>query len=64
MWRQNIMKTTEKEMDMLNGGIAGKLILFSLPLAFSSFLILQMLRSWDDSREIRHWRPWEAAWHW
>ena len=32
------MKTTEKEMDMLNGGIAGKLILFSLPLAFSSIL--------------------------
>lgn len=34
------MKTAakEKEMDMLNGGIAGKLILFSLPLAFSSIL--------------------------
>lgn len=27
-----------KEMDMLNGGLAGKLILFSLPLAFSSIL--------------------------
>ena len=27
-----------KEMDMLNGGIAGKLILFSIPLAFSSIL--------------------------
>lgn len=30
------MKT--KEMDMLNGSLAGKLILFSLPLAFSSIL--------------------------
>lgn len=27
-----------KEMDMLNGGLAGKLILFSMPLAFSSIL--------------------------
>ena len=25
-------------MDMLNGGLAGKLILFSIPLAFSSIL--------------------------
>lgn len=25
-------------MDMLNGGLVGKLILFSLPLAFSSIL--------------------------
>lgn len=34
------MQTTEKtkEMDMLNGGLAGKLILFSIPLAFSSIL--------------------------
>ena len=31
------MKNT-KEMDMLNGGLAGKLILFSLPLACSSIL--------------------------
>lgn len=30
------MKT--KEMDMLNGGLAGKLILFAIPLAFSSIL--------------------------
>ena len=27
-----------KEMDMLNGGLAGKLILFAIPLAFSSIL--------------------------
>ena len=27
-----------KEMDMLNGGLAGKLILFSIPLACSSIL--------------------------
>lgn len=27
-----------KEMDMLNGGIAGKLIIFAIPLAFSSIL--------------------------
>ena len=27
-----------KEMDMLNGGLAGKLILFSIPLAASSIL--------------------------
>ena len=33
------MKTIQsKEMDMLNGGLVGKLILFSLPLAFSSIL--------------------------
>ncbi|MGN0341845.1 MAG: MATE family efflux transporter [Roseburia sp.] len=33
------MKATKsKEMDMLNGGLAGKLILFALPLAFSSIL--------------------------
>ena len=34
------METTKKtkEMDMLNGGLAGKLILFSIPLAFSSIL--------------------------
>lgn len=30
--------TNAKEMDMLNGGLAGKLILFALPLAFSSIL--------------------------
>lgn len=30
------MKT--KEMDMLNGSLAGKLILFSIPLVFSSIL--------------------------
>lgn len=35
-----------KEMDMLNGGIAGKLILFAIPLAFSS--ILQQLFSSAD----------------
>ena len=36
----NIMKeeTKSKEMDMLNGGLAGKLILFALPLALSSIL--------------------------
>ena len=27
-----------KEMDMLHGGLAGKLILFSIPLALSSIL--------------------------
>ena len=30
--------TKAKEMDMLNGGLAGKLILFAIPLAFSSIL--------------------------
>lgn len=36
----NIMKeeTKSKEMDMLNGGLAGKLILFAIPLALSSIL--------------------------
>lgn len=33
---ENTAKT--KEMDMLNGGLAGKLILFAIPLAFSSIL--------------------------
>ena len=42
-WKQKRRKTLEtsvrsKEMDMLNGGLAGKLILFSIPLAFSSIL--------------------------
>lgn len=41
-------------MDMLNGGLAGKLILFSIPLAFSSIcsscLIRRMLPLWEDSR--------------
>ena len=34
------MRQTEKtkEMDMLNGGLCGKLILFSIPLACSSIL--------------------------
>lgn len=36
-----------KEMDMLNGGLAGKLILFSIPLAASS--ILQQLFNSDDA---------------
>lgn len=31
-------ETEKKEMDMLNGGLAGKLILFAIPLAFSSIL--------------------------
>ena len=30
--------TKAKEMDMLHGGLAGKLILFAIPLAFSSIL--------------------------
>ena len=33
---ENVKKS--KEMDMLNGGLAGKLILFAIPLAFSSIL--------------------------
>lgn len=32
------MKNQTKEMDMLNGGLSGKLILFAIPLAFSSIL--------------------------
>lgn len=35
-----------KEMDMLNGGLAGKLIIFAIPLAFSS--ILQQLFNFAD----------------
>ena len=35
--RSKVMKNA-KEMDMLNGGLAGKLILFSIPLACSSIL--------------------------
>ena len=57
-----------KEMDMLNGGLAGKLILFAVPLAFSS--ILQQLFNSADVAVVgrfagsRLWRQWEAAWHW
>ncbi len=53
-------QTKHKEMDMLHGGLAGKLILFALPLAFSS--ILQQLSTqqmWPLSaglRVIRRWR--------
>ena len=35
-----------REMDMLHGGLAGRLILFALPLAFSS--ILQQLFNSTD----------------
>ena len=31
-------QTKHKEMDMLHGGLAGKLILFALPLAFLSLI--------------------------
>ena len=31
-------ETKSKEMDLLNGGLAGKLILFAIPLALSSIL--------------------------
>ena len=42
--------TKAKEMDMLNGKLAGKLILFAIPLAFSS--ILQQMWQWlADLRE-------------
>ena len=37
-----------KEMDMLNGGLAGKLILFSIPLAASSIL-QQLFNSVDTA---------------
>ena len=39
-------ETKSKEMDMLNGGLAGKLILFAIPLALSS--ILQQLFNTTD----------------
>ena len=59
-------QTKHKEMDMLHGGLAGKLILFALPLAFSS--ILQQLSTqqmWPLSaglRVIRRWRRSAAVW--
>lgn len=40
-----------KEMDMLNGGLAGKLIIFAIPLAFSS--ILQQLFNSADVAVVR-----------
>ena len=47
--------TKAKEMDMLNGKLAGKLILFAIPLAFSSILqqllIPQMWQWLADLRE-------------
>lgn len=57
-----------KEMDMLNGGLAGKLIIFAIPLAFSS--ILQQLFNSADVAVVGRfagtgrWRQWEAAWLW
>ena len=53
-----------KEMDMLNGGLAGKLILFSIPLACSSCSIPRMWRSSEDLRETGRSRQWEAALRW
>lgn len=38
-WRNTgVASVRSKEMDMLSGGLAGKLILFAMPLAFSSIL--------------------------
>ena len=57
-----------KEMDMLNGGLAGKLIIFAIPLAFSS--ILQQLFNSADVAVVGRfagtgrWQQWEAAWLW
>lgn len=55
-------------MDMLNGGLAGKLILFAMPLAFSSIL-QQLFNSADVAvvgrlQGIMHWQLWAAAWLW
>ena len=53
-------QTKHKEMDMLHGGLAGKLILFALPLAFSSIL-QQLFNSADrpciDPNGISHNKP-------
>ena len=56
-------QTKHKEMDMLHGGLAGKLILFALPLAFSSIL-QQLFNSADVAglRVIRRWRRSAAVW--
>ena len=52
-------QTKHKEMDMLHGGLAGKLILFALPLAFSSIL-QQLFNSADTAvagqRSAAVWR--------
>lgn len=47
-----------KEMDILNSGLAGKLILFAMPLAFSSILqqIFKTLLLSEDLREIMLWK--------
>lgn len=59
-------QTKHKEMDMLHGGLAGKLILFALPLAFSSIL-QQLFNSADVAvvgrlQVIRRWRRSAAVW--
>ena len=48
------METTKKtkEMDMLNGGLAGKLILFSIPLAFSSIWKICRRQGISSSRKL------------
>ena len=54
-----------KEMDMLNGGLAGKLILFAMPLAFSS--ILQQLFNSADVAVVGRFagdNALAAAWLW
>lgn len=55
-------QTKHKEMDMLHGGLAGKLILFALPLAFSSFSTQQMWPLSAGLRVIRRWRRSAAVW--
>lgn len=63
-WNRNKAKT--KEMDMLQGRLAGKLIVFALPVACSSILqqllIRQMLPLLDSLPGIMRSLRLEAAW--
>ena len=50
-----------REMDMLHGGLAGRLILFALPLAFSSISTPQTSQSSAASQAMPRLRQWAAA---
>ena len=47
-------KTKEKnrEIDMLHGKLAGKLIMFALPLAFSTILLPAIPQTWQLSADL------------
>ena len=50
------------EMDMLSGGLAGKLILFAVPLAFSSIL-QQLFATYNPDIWNHSWSDFDVYWN-